>query len=92
MINLLQQLCSLSSVSTDRAQIDSVFALIEQEFEQIHFASKRVVIHNDKSSLLIQNFDGKEADIVLNGHIDVVPASTDDQFEPMVDGDRLYAR
>src|SRR5204862_7364547 len=34
---------------------------------------------------------GKGPTVVLHGHLDVVPAEPD-QFEPRVDGDRLYGR
>jgi len=31
------------------------------------------------------NFEGKKADIVLNGHVDVVPPSEEGQFDPYIE-------
>ena len=35
---------------------------------------------------------GKVADILLNAHLDVVPAAYEEQFEPRIEGTRMYAR
>ena len=35
---------------------------------------------------------GKVQDLLLNAHLDVVPAAYEEQFEPRVEGDRLYGR
>jgi acetylornithine deacetylase/succinyl-diaminopimelate desuccinylase-like protein len=40
----------------------------------------------------VKNFEGKEADIILNGHIDVVPISEDGQFDPKEIDGKIYAR
>ncbi len=41
--------------------------------------------------LYASTMPGKEQDYILNAHLDVVPADTS-QFEPYIEGDRLYAR
>lgn len=35
---------------------------------------------------------GKVQDLLLNAHVDVVPAAYEEQFEPRIEGDILYAR
>lgn len=35
---------------------------------------------------------GKVQDVLLNAHLDVVPAAYEEQFEPREDGDRMYGR
>ena len=41
--------------------------------------------------LYASTVSGKEADYILNAHMDVVPA-TDDQFEPRIEGDLMLAQ
>ncbi|MCS6983171.1 MAG: M20/M25/M40 family metallo-hydrolase [Candidatus Absconditabacterales bacterium] len=56
----------------------------------------QIIEYNDKPSLIVANYDttihGKRADVVLNGHIDVVPPTQEGQFDPKIVGDKLYAR
>jgi len=33
-----------------------------------------------------------EADIILNGHLDVVPSSEDEQFDPCEQDGKIFAR
>ena len=35
---------------------------------------------------------GKVQDLLLNAHLDVVPAAYEEQFEPRIEGDRMYGR
>lgn len=35
---------------------------------------------------------GKTADFIFNAHIDVVPAMTEDQYEPVIDGETIHGR
>jgi succinyl-diaminopimelate desuccinylase len=48
--------------------------------------------YNNKPSIVIKNFDGKKANIIMNGHYDVVPPSEDGQFEPKEIDGKIYAR
>lgn len=46
---------------------------------------------NKNRSLVISNTEDKNLDIIFCGHIDVVPGR-DDQFNPIVDGNKMYGR
>lgn len=54
----------------------------------VHFSN---YVSNDIPSLVITNRDTQHPDIILSGHIDVVPGASE-QFVPRVVGDRLYGR
>ena len=45
-----------------------------------------------RTSLYASVTPGKEHDVVFVTHIDVVPPLAEGQFEPRIDGDRIYAR
>jgi succinyl-diaminopimelate desuccinylase len=61
-------------------------------FEDIPGARIEHFQHEGIHSLVIKNFDGKRADVCLNGHIDVVPPQDEHQWTPRIDGDLLYGR
>ena len=48
--------------------------------------------YNNKPSILIQNFSWDDADITLCWHLDVVPSSQEDQFNPIIKDWKIYAR
>ncbi len=48
--------------------------------------------YDSKPSIIVQNFEGKRADVVLNGHLDVVPPSEENQLDPVFKQDKMYAR
>jgi len=86
----------IPSVSHDIKQLHACIDYIISEFEALdapYFINKNII--NNKPSLLVANFDiekKKHADIVLNWHIDVVPPDEEDQFEPKLVWNKLYAR
>lgn len=92
MQSLLEDLVRIPSVSSDIAQLHAVMDRVEQEFSWFANARMQRFVFNEKPSLVVQNFDGKAADVVLNGHVDVVPPSEDGQFEPRVQDGKLYGR
>ena len=91
-IPLALDLIAIPSISSDllacRSVLDKIQAYLEWAWEIVYF--------NDKPSLIVANYDiekeWKRADIVLNGHIDVVPPTQDWQFDPRIEWDKLYAR
>lgn len=91
-VSLTKQLVKIPSVSSDLHALKTCIKFLEKEFKAIPHAQVRVLEHNNKPSLIVQNFIGKHADIVLNGHIDVVPASIDNHFEPVVKHGKMYGR
>lgn len=95
MQNLLTDLVSIPSVSSDIPQLHAVIDRIYTEFADIPWVYIVKDISNTKPYILVSNYDttiDKKADILLSGHVDVVPASTDDQFTPRIEWDRMYGR
>lgn len=72
--------------------LHKIVDFLKEQFVRYPDAYIQKVVHNDVPALIVQNFDGKHADIILNGHIDVVPPTADDQFVPRTEGGRCYAR
>ncbi len=91
-LEFTKKLCAIPSVSSDIEQLHEVIDLIQKEFVSLEWAVVQKIVHNQKPSLLVQNFEWKHADIVLNAHIDVVPPSSNDQFDAYEKDGRLYAR
>lgn len=61
------------------------------DFAGSGFEVERFTAGGKPSALLYRGPVRPEFRVVLNGHVDVVPGA-DGQFEPRLDGDRLYAR
>lgn len=74
MLSLLRDLVAIPSVSTDIDALHTITSFVEKQFTSFACARIHKHIYNKKPSILIQNFDGLHADIVLCGHLDVVPA------------------
>ncbi len=89
---LTQDLIRIPSVSSDIEQLHKIVDVVKEKFSNIDGAYIDVVEHNKKPSLIIKNFDGLWWDICLNGHLDVVPASEEWQFEPKVMDGKIYGR
>ena len=91
-LQVLDDLLKIQSVSSDIEKLDEVTDYIKQYFDCIENCYIDVLRFNDKPSIVVKNFDGKKADIILNGHYDVVPPSEDGQFEPKEIDGKIYAR
>ncbi|MCO8271411.1 M20/M25/M40 family metallo-hydrolase [Actinoplanes sp. TRM 88003] len=92
MDHLLDQACELIAIpsTADRPQdlqraLDLVLAFVGPGFAVERFES------NGKPSALIHAGATTDFRVILNAHLDVVPAD-DEQFVPRIDGDRLYGR
>lgn len=95
MQKLLTELVAIPSVSSDIPQLHAVIDRIYTEFADIPWVYIVKDVANTKPYILVSNYDtsvDKKADILLSGHVDVVPASEDDQFVPRVEWDKMYAR
>ena len=91
MKKLLVDLLKIPSISSDIKQLHKIVDYVENYFKWTNTIIERFEF-NDKPSIVVKNFEWKKADIVLNGHLDVVPASEEKQFEPIEKDGRLYAR
>lgn len=91
-LKVLDDLLKIPSVSSDEDKLHLIVDYVEKYFslwKNIHIQKYNF---NNKPSIVIQNFQWKDADIMLNGHLDVVPSSEDFQFEPIYDAGRVFAR
>lgn len=91
MLTTLTTLCSIPSVTHNMEAIADVMTEIKTFFSETD-AIVTEEIHNSSHNLIIANHTDLWSDVVLNWHIDVVPPSTDGQFSPFVQDDKLYAR
>ncbi len=91
MKNLLIDLLKIPSVSSDIKQLHKIIDYVENYFSNSNAIIEKFEFNN-KPSIIIKNFNWKKADIVLNWHLDVVPASEKNQFEPIEKDWKLYAR
>ena len=89
--SLLVDLVKIPSVSTDIDQLHKIVDYVENYFSGTNAIIERFEF-NKKPSIVIKNFEWKKADIVLNWHLDVVPPSEENQFEPVEKDGKLYAR
>ena len=89
---LLIDLVKIPSVSSNISALEDIVNYVENYFKWIDNIYIKKFEFNKKPSIIISNFDGKYADIVLNGHLDVVPPSEENQFEPYEKDWKLYAR
>lgn len=89
MLSLLRSIISIPSTSDNLAACREVLEIIRDSISSWYIGE-----NNNKPYLIVRNYDfeGNQADIILNGHIDVVPASEDGQFEPIEQDGKLYAR
>jgi len=91
-INLSRELICIPSLSHDTEQLHICIDTIAEKFSQYPDAIVEKKIYEWKPSLLIANFEWQRADIVLNGHIDVVDVQEPKQFIPYIEDGKLYGR
>ncbi len=91
-VSLTRDLIAIPSLSSDIDQLHACIDSIAQHFSHYDHAFLEKVVFNNKPSLLVQNFEWTHADIILNGHIDVVAPTQEGQFSPYEKEGRLYAR
>ncbi len=86
-----EQLVKIPSVSSDRQTCHQVLDWLEaqliapESFFIEHFE------HQGYKSLIVSTVEGRRAPLILNGHVDVVPAK-EHQFEPRQEGQQLWGR
>lgn len=93
-LDLTIDLMKIQSVSSDLEKLNEIVDFIYRYFNDLKvencFIEKFLI--NSKPSILIKNFDWKFADVVLNWHLDVVPLSEENQFDPYTKDWNLYWR
>ena len=91
-LQLHKLLIRIPSVSSDIEKLNEIIDFVENEFSDYKDAIIKKYEFSKKPSIVVQNFEGLEADIILNGHLDVVPPSEENQFEPVYKDGKIYAR
>jgi len=89
--DLLIELIKIPSVSSDIEQLHKIVDFVEDYFKDTNWIIERYEF-NQKPSIVIKNFEWKNADIILNWHLDVVPPSEEWQFQPYEKDGKLYGR
>lgn len=90
-----KELIELTSnlVEIDSSKTAGRFAVIE--FVKKFFENEQVFVkvfnQNDYPAIIVSLSEGKSFDLILSGHLDVVPGNID-QFSPLVKKGRLYGR
>ena len=95
MINSTDLLCDLiriKSVSSDVAEVNRCVEFLRAKLEAEGLFCKTETFAEGRQALWASNIEGKRPDLLIVVHLDVVPVDTDDQFNPVVDGDTIYGR
>lgn len=89
---VLDDILKIPSVSSDISSLHRIVDYVEKYFLWMKNIYITKYQWNDIPSILIQNFEWKDADIMFNGHLDVVPPSETNQFFPFSDNGKTFAR
>jgi len=90
---LTKELVRLETVRENRQNIDMAFLLIQRYLKGCYFKKitcktiNSVIVSNVNIDRNIRDFD-----LILHGHLDVVPANDSRQFQPFEKEGRLYGR
>ncbi|SRR6056297_106628 len=88
--DLTAELIKIKSITGNYQGKKEVVDFVKKQFNSQNFVIKEYCSKNLPS--LVINFSGdNNPDLVLNGHLDVVPAQRED-FDPKIKGNRLYGR
>ncbi len=89
---LLCDLIRIKSVSTDIPEVNRCAAFLRGKLEAEGLFCALETFEDGRQALWASNVAGKRPDLLLVVHLDVVPVDSDDQFEPVVDGDVIHGR
>ncbi len=90
LIDLTAQLIKIKSINGNYQGKKEAVDFVKKQFNSKDFVIKEYCSKNLPS--LVINFPGdNNPDLILNGHLDVVPADRE-EFEPTIKGGRLYGR
>lgn len=91
-LKVLYDLLKIESVSTNINKLEKIIDYVEKYFFWYEHIVMKKLVYNEKPTIIIQNFEWKEADIILSWHLDVVPPSEENQFDPIIKDWKIYAR
>jgi len=90
LIKLTQDLIKFKTTKDHPEEIKDCMKYIKDYFKNDDLIIKEFV-HNGKRSLYISYTDTKSPKLLLNGHIDVVPAD-EEQYSPYIKNNNIYGR
>ena len=88
LIHITKKLISFQTTQ-DKEEIKKCFNFIKKEMKG--FKIKEYNINGKRSLVIFLGRDRKKFDIILNGHIDVVPAEKN-EFKPKIKNGKIYGR
>ena len=88
----LDGLLRIPSVTPDVEANNVAVQYVKNWLEARNVYAAVVTNEAGRTSLYASVTPGKEHDVVFVTHVDVVPPLAEGQFEPRIDGDRIYAR
>ncbi len=93
-IEFSKKLIEIPSVSGNKVEILNVFSEIKKYLQDSEAVIKEFSFHEDENApvMLVSNKDSMDFNILALVHIDVVPVSDENQFNPTIDGDKLFGR
>lgn len=89
-VDLAAELIRIPSENPPGVAYDACVALLCRSLEQLGLPAERIPLGDDRTAVIAGA--GKGRPVYLHGHYDVVPATVDGQFEPVVRDGRLYGR
>jgi len=91
-IAILNKLTELRALTDDIEAVNLAQRLVMKELEQNGLLCTMERTEDGLLVLFASTVPGKTPDYLLNAHLDVVPAITESQYTPVIDGDRYIAR
>ncbi len=82
MKDFLFQLLKLKTTKDNPEELEKSIDLVISLFEKNNNVLTRRYLFNNKPSVIISTAENKTFDIILNGHLDVVPAEYQNAFNP----------
>lgn len=91
-VDLLCDLMRIKSVSTDIHEVNRCVSFLRAKLEAEGLFCQTETFDEGRQALWASNIEGKRPDLLMVVHLDVVPVDSDEQFEPVIDGDTISGR
>lgn len=91
-LDIMLDLIRIPSVSRDQGEVKRAVDYVEEFFSPYEDLIVRRYERRGVHSIVIANEDVLDFDILLMGHLDVVPEFSKEQYEPYEENGRIYAR
>ena len=91
-MKFLESLIGFRSTYDNVPAMQDCMELFKETFSVFSYVTEHTYGDHEKPILVLANSPGKHFDLIFSGHIDVVPAVTEDQFTLKEDGENLIGR